>query len=183
MDRICVFCGSNAGRDPAYAAAAETVGEALARRDVGLVYGGGQVGLMGIVAAATLGAGGEAVGVIPEGLLAEEQPPADLTDLEIVDSFATRKERMGDLADGFLALPGGFGTVDELVEAVTWAQHGIQDAPCGFLNVAGFFDDLVAFFDHQTAEGFVAEPHRDVVVVEADVDALLDEFAAANREG
>jgi uncharacterized protein (TIGR00730 family) len=176
MDRICVFCGANTGNDPHYAAAARSVGETLARRDIGLVYGGGRVGLMGEVAEATLSGGGEVIGVIPEGLLDVEEPPGDLTDLEVVDSFQTRKERMGALADGFLALPGGFGTLDELVEAVTWTQHGIHDKPCAFLDVDGFFTDLVAFFDGLVEAGFVSEAHRDIVVVEDSTEAVLAAF-------
>ncbi|MFB6297035.1 MAG: TIGR00730 family Rossman fold protein [Salinirussus sp.] len=178
MDRLCVFCGSNAGDDTAYADAARTVGRTLAEREMGLVYGGGRIGLMGVVAGATLDAGGDVRGVIPERLLDREQPHGELTELEVVDSFETRKKRMSTLADGFLALPGGFGTLDELVEAVTWTQHGVQDKPCGLLNVAGFFDHLVAFFEHQTAAGFVSRADRELVTVGDDVDDLLDRFVA-----
>ncbi len=176
MERLCVFCGSQSGHDQVYANAAREVGETIARRDIGLVYGGGQVGLMGEVAAGVLDEGGEAVGIIPEHLLDEEQPPADLTDLEVVDSFQTRKDRMAALSDGFLALPGGFGTLDELIEVVTWAQHDIHDKPCGFLDVDGFYADLLAFFDRQVEAGFVSPAHRDLVVVEADIEALLAAF-------
>jgi hypothetical protein len=178
MDRICVYCGSSAGRDPAYVAAAREFGRALADRNVGLVFGGGRVGMMGAVADATLDAGGEAHGVIPEALVEREVAHERLTDLDVVDSMHARKQRMAELADGFVALPGGFGTLEELVEVLTWAQLGFHRDPCGLLNVAGYFEELVAFFDNQVAEGFVRPAHREMLVVSEDAGDLLDRFAA-----
>lgn len=177
MERICVYCGSSPGDDPAYREAAEAFGRTLAARDLGLVYGGGDVGMMGAVADATLDAGGEAYGVIPESLVERETPHRGLTELEIVDSMHTRKARMVERADGFVALPGGFGTLEELMEVLTWAQLGLHENPCGVLNVAGYFDGLVAYFDHAVEEGFVSVPHREMIEVADDADALLDAFA------
>ncbi len=178
MDRICVYCGSSDGRDPAYMDAARDLGRTLADRGIGLVYGGGRVGMMGAVADSVLDAGGDAFGVMPEALVEREIAHGGLTELEVVDSMHARKERMARLANGFIALPGGFGTLEELVEMLTWAQLGFHRLPCGFLNVAGYYAQLVGFFDHQVAEGFVNPSHRDMVVVTDDVAALLDQFAA-----
>ncbi|MFC6989163.1 TIGR00730 family Rossman fold protein [Haloplanus sp. GCM10025708] len=176
MDRVCVYCGSNPGRDPAYVESATAFGEALVARDVGLVYGGGHVGMMGAIADAVLDAGGEAVGVIPEALADQEEAHTGLTELHVVGSMHERKQRMVDLADGFAALPGGLGTIEEIFEVLTWAQLGFHGNPCGFLNVAGYYDDLTAFLDHATDESFVRPDHRDIVHVEADSEALLDAF-------
>ncbi|QLC34148.1 TIGR00730 family Rossman fold protein [Halarchaeum sp. CBA1220] len=178
MDALCVYCGSSSGERPAYAAAAADLGTALAERDVTLVYGGGRVGLMGAVADAALAAGGDVHGVIPESLEAKEVAHSGLTDLDVVASMHERKARMAELADGFVALPGGFGTLEEIVEVLTWAQLGFHEKPCGLLNVAGYYDDLAAFFDHQTDEGFVEETHREMVVVEDSVEDLLDAYAS-----
>ncbi|MFB6352913.1 MAG: TIGR00730 family Rossman fold protein [Halobacteriales archaeon] len=178
MERICVYCGSSPGRVPAYREAADAFGRTLADRGLGLVYGGGKGGLMGAVADATLSAGGAAHGVIPEPLLDREPPHEGLTALDVVDTMHERKQRMVELADGFVALPGGFGTLEELLEVLTWAQLGFHTDPCGFLNVDGYFDELVAFFDRQVADGFVSEAHREMVVVTDDADALLEAFAA-----
>lgn len=176
MDALCVYCGSSPGERPEYAAAAEELGRELADRDVTLVYGGGRVGLMGAVADAALDAGGDVHGVIPESLEAKEIAHSGLTRLDVVDSMHERKARMADLADGFVALPGGFGTLEEIVEVLTWAQLGFHQDPCGFLDVAGYYDDLVAFFDHQRAEGFVEGTHREMVVVADSVDELFDAY-------
>lgn len=178
MDRICVYCGSSEGRDPAYVDAARDLGRTLADRGIGLVYGGGRVGMMGVVADSVLDAGGDAYGVMPEALVEREIAHGELTELDVVDSMHARKERMARLADGFIALPGGFGTLEELVEMLTWAQLGFHRHPCGFLNVAGYYAQLVGFFDHQVEEGFVSTAHRNMVVVTDDVAALLDQFAA-----
>lgn len=178
MDRICVYCGSSEGWTSTYAEAARAFGRTLAGRDIDLVYGGGDIGLMGELADATLAAGGEAHGVIPEALQQRELAHRGLTTLEVVDSMHARKARMADLADGFVALPGGFGTLEELLEVLTWAQLGFHRNPCGLLNVDGYFDQLVAFFDHQTTEGFVREAHRDLLTVGGDAEELLDAFAA-----
>ena len=177
MDRICVYCGSSAGRDPAYAEAARALGRTLAGRGIGLVYGGGHVGLMGAVADATLEAGGDVYGVMPQALVDREIAHEGLTELVVVDSMHERKARMADLADGFVALPGGFGTLEELMEVLTWAQLGFHRDPCGLLDVGGYYASLVEFFDHQVEAGFVSEEHRRMVVVADDADVLLDRFA------
>jgi uncharacterized protein (TIGR00730 family) len=177
MRRVCVFCGSSPGRKPAYLEAARAMGRALARRGIGLVFGGGHVGLMGAVADAALAAGGEAVGVIPRGLQLRELAHEGLTTLHVVGSMHERKARMAELADGFVALPGGMGTLEELAEILTWAQLGLHARPCGLLDVAGYYDPLVAFLDRAVAEGFVRPDHRRLLVVAQDPDALLDAFA------
>lgn len=178
MDHICVYCGSSEGRKPAYAKAARAFGRTLTARGICLVYGGGAVGLMGELADAALAAGGKAHGVIPEALQERELSHEGLTALDVVDSMHARKARMAELADGFVALPGGFGTLEELLEVLTWAQLGFHRNPCGLLNIDGYFDQLVAFLDHQTAEGFVRDEHRDLLVVAADAGELLDAFIA-----
>jgi uncharacterized protein (TIGR00730 family) len=176
--RICVFCGASPGNEPRYVAAARDVGEGLATRGIGLVYGGGRVGLMGAVADAALAAGGEVVGVIPRGLQLRELAHEGLTTLHVVGSMHERKARMAELAEGFVALPGGMGTLEELAEILTWAQLGLHARPCGLLDVAGYYDPLVAFLDRAVAEGFVRPDHRRLLVVAQDPDALLDAFAA-----
>jgi uncharacterized protein (TIGR00730 family) len=178
MERICVYCGSRPGTDPAFVDAAEAFGRLLADRDLGLVYGGGDVGLMGAVADSALAAGGEVIGVIPEALFEREVAHEGVTDLHVVDSMHTRKRRMADLADGFVALPGGFGTLEELVEMLTWAQLGFHTDPCGLLNVSGYYDGLVSFFDAQVDAGFVEPSHRELLAVTDDPADLLDRFAA-----
>jgi uncharacterized protein (TIGR00730 family) len=178
MKRICVFCGSSPGTRPAYLEAARTVGSTLARRGIGLVYGGGSVGLMGAVADAALAAGGEVTGVIPRALQLRELAHAGLTRLHVVTSMHERKARMADLADAFLALPGGMGTLEELSEILTWAQLGLHAKPCGLLDVRGYYRPLVAFFDHAVADGFLRPEHRRMVMVGDDVEALLASFAA-----
>lgn len=178
MDRLCVYCGASEGRNPVYLDAARTLGRILADREIGLVYGGGHVGMMGAVADATLDAGGEAYGVMPQALVDREIAHKGLTDLNVVDSMHTRKERMAELSDGFIALPGGFGTLEELMEVLTWAQLGFHRNPCGFLNVGDYYTQLVGFFDQQVEEGFVSADHRNMVVVTDDVEELLDRFAA-----
>jgi hypothetical protein len=178
MERICVYCGSRSGTDPAFRTAAASFGRLLAERGIGLVYGGGDVGLMGAVADGALDAGGDVVGVIPEALEAREVAHAGLTRLDVVDSMHARKRRFADLADGFVALPGGFGTLEELVEMLTWAQLGFHTDPCGLLNVAGYYDGLVSFFETQVDAGFVEPAHRDLLVVTDDPDELLTRFAS-----
>ncbi len=178
MKRVCVFCGSSAGTLPAYADLARETGRALARRGLGLVYGGGSVGLMGAVADATLAAGGEVVGVIPRALQLRELAHARLTTLHVVASMHERKAKMAELAHAFVALPGGMGTLEELAEILTWAQLGLHARPCGLLDVAGYYRPLIAFFDQAVAAGFVRPEHRALVIVEEDPDALLDRFAA-----
>lgn len=179
MRRICVYCGSNAGRRPAYAAAARAVATAAARRGLGLVYGGGNVGLMGIAADAALAAGGEVIGVIPEQLADLELAHQGLTELHVVPSMHERKALMARLADAFVALPGGYGTFEELLEALTWTQLGLHAKPCGLLNVEGYYDPLVAQLERATADGFLRTDHASILIADADVDALLDRLASA----
>lgn len=160
MRRLCVFCGSSTGNRPEYREAARQLGCLLARHDVGLVFGGGHIGLMGILADAILEAGGEAIGVIPQALVDRELAHRGLTTLHVVAGMHQRKALMADLADAFLALPGGFGTADECFEILTWAQLGFHSRPIGLLNVAGFFDALLAWLDHCVQEGFLLPEMR-----------------------
>lgn len=174
--RLCVFCGSRTGHDPAFAEAARGLGILLAERGIGLVYGGTRIGLMSVIADAALESGGEVVGVIPQSLIDREIAHTELDDLQIVGSMHERKARMGELSDGFVALPGGLGTIEEAAEVLTWAQLRIHTKPCGFLNVAGFFDPLLGMFDHALEQGFLSAEHRAMVVVEESADALLERF-------
>jgi len=178
MRRVCVFCGSSNGANPVYLEAARAMGRALAGRGIGLVYGGGSTGLMGVVADAALEAGGEVVGVIPRALQLRELAHGGLTALHVVGSMHERKARMAELADGFVALPGGMGTLEELAEMITWAQLGLHAKPVGLLDVAGYYAPLTAFFDRATAEGFIRREHRELVLVGSEPGALLDRFAA-----
>ena len=178
MKRICVFCGSSAGAREEYAQAARSMGTLLAERGIGLVYGGGRVGLMGVVADAVLAAGGEAVGVIPEALMRREVGHLALTELHVVGSMHERKALMADLSDGFIAMPGGYGTFEEFCEVLTWSQLGIHPKPCGLLNVAGYYAPLLAMFDHAVAEGFVRSTHRGIVLEADDPASLLARMAA-----
>jgi uncharacterized protein (TIGR00730 family) len=173
-----VFCGSSAGNHTEYRAAAEELGAELARRKIGLVYGGGNVGLMGALADAVLKAGGEAIGVIPENLVAREVGHKGLTRLHIVDSMHERKALMAELSDAFVALPGGFGTFEEFCEIVTWSQLGLHEKPCGILNVEGYYSPLLAMFDHAVKEGFLKPENRALVLSRDSVGELL----AALRE-
>lgn len=175
--RVCLFCGSSAGTRPEYADAARATGRILAERGIGLVYGGGRVGLMGVAADAALAAGGEVIGVIPGAMVAREVGHLGLTELHVVETMHERKALMYDLSDAFLALPGGFGTLDELCEALTWSQLGLHGKPCGLLNVAGYFDGLLAFFDHATDQGFVRRPHRGLAISDVDPERLLERMA------
>ena len=172
-----MFCGSSPGARRDYADAARAMGAALAERGLGLVYGGGKVGLMGIVADAVLAAGGEAIGVIPHALEAREVGHTGLTELRVVHSMHERKALMADLSDGFVALPGGFGTFEEFCEVLTWQQLGIHTKPCGLLNVAGYYDPLLALFDGALREEFLREQHRAIVLTDTDPGRLLDRFA------
>ena len=174
---ICVFCGASRGNDPRYAAAAAVVGERLANRGIQLVYGGGRLGLMGAVADAALAAGGRVVGVIPRGLVDRELAHGGVSELRIVDTLHERKAVMAELADGFIALPGGLGTLEELAEVLSWAQLDLHTKPIGLLDVDGYFGKLEAFLDHAVAEGFVAERHRRLLLVDDDIDRLLKAFA------
>lgn len=176
--RICVFCGSNAGSDPAYADAARNLGLLFAREGIGLVYGGGSVGLMGEVADSVLSAGGEVIGVIPHALWAREVGHRGLTDLRIVETMHERKAMMADLSDAFIALPGGLGTLEEIFEIWTWAQLGLHAKPLGFLDVNGFYSPLMQFLDRAVRERFLKEPHRAIALVDEDAEGLLRKFDA-----
>lgn len=175
---ICVFCGASNGSDPRYAAAAAATGETLARRGIRLVFGGGRLGLMGAVADAALAAGGEVVGIIPRGLVEREVAHTSLTDLRVVETLHERKALMADLADAFIALPGGLGTLEELAEVLSWGQLELHAKPIGLLDVAGYFGPLEAFLDHAVGEGFVAERHRRLLLRDDDLDRLLAAFDA-----
>ena len=178
FQRLCVFCGSRSGADSAYRDAAESLGRLFVARQIGLVYGGGSVGLMGIVADAVLAAGGEVIGVIPEMLATRELLHPSVTDMHTVPSMHARKALMADLSDGFIALPGGYGTFEELFEVATWAQLGIHSKPVGLLNVRGFFDPLVALIKHAVQEGFIKPTQRSLIVVAEKPDDLLARLAA-----
>src|ERR1700681_4610865 len=172
MKRICVFCGSSPGSRPEYRAAAEELAAELVRRSIGLVYGGGNVGLMGIIADAVLKAGGEAAGVIPENLMAREVGPKGLTKLHVVRSMHERKALMADLSDAFVALPGGFGTLEEFCEVVTWTQLGLHAKPSGILNVLGYYSPLLRMFA-QAVEGHFLKPENRALVLAGDSPAEL----------
>jgi uncharacterized protein (TIGR00730 family) len=173
MKRIAVYCGANQGVRPEYAAAARALGTLLAREKIGLVYGGGMIGLMGIVADAALQHGGHVIGVIPEKLVIKEVVHEKLPDLRVVKTMHERKALMAELADGFIALPGGYGTFEEFFEVLAWSQLGWLRKPFGLLNVAGFYRGILDFFDHAVREGFLRAPHRDLVLVESDPETLL----------
>ena len=173
MKRICVFCGSSSGSLPEYHAAAEEMGAELARRNIGLVYSGGNVGLMGIIADTVLRAGGEAVGVIPEHLRAREVGHEGLTKLHVVQSMHERKALLADLSDAFVALPGGLGTLEEFCEVVTWTQLGLHTKPCGILNVLGYYSPLLAMFDYAVVERFLKPENRALVLARESPAELL----------
>jgi hypothetical protein len=176
--RICVFCGSNSGAKPEYRRAAEDVGRLLAARGIELVYGGGKVGLMGVVADAALAAGGRVIGVLPRALATKELAHEGLTDLRVVTSMHERKALMAELSDGFIALPGGIGTMEEFFEVWTWSQLGYHAKPCGLLNSGGYFDGLISFLDHMSAERFLRDEHRSMLVVAQTAGEILDRFAS-----
>jgi uncharacterized protein (TIGR00730 family) len=180
--RVCVFCGASSGRAPAYADAARAFGATLAARGLGLVYGGGRVGLMGAVADGALGAGGEAVGVIPQELVDRELAHGGLSELRVVGSLHERKALMAERADAFVALPGGFGTLDELMEQLTWWQLGLHSKPVGLLDVEDYWRPLIALARHATEEGFVRESDLAAIAVAADGAALLDRLGRLARE-
>jgi uncharacterized protein (TIGR00730 family) len=172
--RLCVFCGSSPGARPAYGEAAEELGRLLVAEGIGLVYGGGKVGLMGRLADAVLGEGGEAIGVMPEALVAKEIGHAGLSDLRVVGSMHERKALMADLSDGFVALPGGLGTLEELFEVYTWSQLGLHLKPCALLDVDGYYEGVATWLTHAVEERFVREDHRDMLIVESDPRGLLE---------
>lgn len=174
MNRICVFCGSSSGADRAFVKAARSLGSALALREVELVYGGAKVGIMRELADATLSTGGTVIGVMPRAMAEKAHP--GLSKLHLVDSMHQRKRLMHDLSDGFIALPGGLGTLDEFFEAVTWAQLGLHHKPCGLLNISNYYDNLLEFLDHAVTQQFMRPTHRDLFLVEKDPQRLLQRF-------
>lgn len=178
MKRICIYCGSNNGTHAAYMTAAQEMGKVLAERGIRLIYGGGKVGIMGIVADAVLEHGGEVTGVITKALFDLETGKNELADLRIADNMHERKAGMAALAEGFIALPGGFGTFEELFEAITWLQLGIHQKPVGILNVNGYYDALLVFLRHTCDQGFVREAHLQMLLVDDDPNALLDKMDA-----
>jgi len=178
MRRICVFCGSNAGARSEYAEAARALAAVLVGRKLGIVYGGGNVGLMGVLADAALERGGEVTGVIPRTLVDKEVAHRDVTELLIVETMHERKALMNDLSDAFIALPGGFGTLDEFFEVLTWSQLGFHGKPCALLNVAGYYDRMLAMLDHAVAERFLRPTHRELVIADTVPSRLLQRLSA-----
>jgi uncharacterized protein (TIGR00730 family) len=179
LQSICVFCGSNRGSGAVYAEAARSLARAIARARLRLVYGGGSIGLMGVLAEAALAEGVDVVGVAPRRLLDREVVHRNLSRLHVVESMHERKSKMAELSDAFIALPGGYGTLDELFEALTWTQLGYHRKPCGLLNVAGFFDRLAGYLDHAVAESFLTREHRDMLVVADDPDLIIEFLKSA----
>jgi uncharacterized protein (TIGR00730 family) len=178
IERICVFSGSSVGRRSAYTKAAQELARAMLERDIGLVYGGGCVGLMGVMADTILAGCGEVIGVIPDSLMRREVGHRGLTKLHIVQTMHERKSLMADLADAFIALPGGYGTLEEFAEIVTWSQLGIQQKPCGLLNVENYWSGLLQFVDHAVREDFVRPENRDLILVASTAREMLDKLAA-----
>ena len=177
MDKICVYCGSSPGNDPAYARAAGKLAEELCQRGITLVFGGGAVGVMGVIADAVLNNGGEVIGVIPKSLAVKEVAHENLTEMHVVASMHERKAMMSELADGFIALPGGWGTLEEIFEMLTWAQLGFHEKPCGLMNVEGYFDGLIAFLENSFTRKFVKELYRPLLMTSNQPAELLDRFA------
>jgi uncharacterized protein (TIGR00730 family) len=175
--QICVFCGASAGRSDAYRALARDVGRGLVEHGIGVVYGGGRVGLMGALADGALDAGGQVTGVIPRRLVDRELAHPGLTELHVVDTLHERKAKMAELADGFIALPGGLGTLEELSEVASWAQLDLHTKPIGLLGADGYWAPLIAWLDHAVDEGFISAEHRRLLQVDRDLDALLERFA------
>jgi uncharacterized protein (TIGR00730 family) len=178
MKRVCIFCGSSPGVRPAYAEAAGELARILVRLGIGIVYGGGNVGLMGVLADAAMAAGGEVIGVIPLSLFSKEVGHTGITDLRVVASMHERKALMADLADGFIAMPGGWGTFDEFCEILTWAQLGLHNKPCGILNTENYYDTLLAMFDHSVAEGFLKPEYRSLMIAAKEPEELVSKMRA-----
>jgi hypothetical protein len=178
MKRVCIFCGSNPGVRPAYAEAAGELARLLVKLGTGIVYGGGNVGLMGILADAAMVAGGEVIGVIPLALFSKEVGHTGITDLRVVASMHERKALMAELADGFIAMPGGWGTFDEFCEILTWAQLGLHNKPCGILNTENYYDTLLAMFDHSVAEGFLKPEYRSLMIAAKEPEELVSKMQA-----
>ena len=178
ISALCVFCGSSPGRRPDYIAASEELADQLLERDITLIYGGAHVGMMGSLADRMLAGGGRVIGVIPQALVEFEVAHEGLTDLQIVTDMHARKAAMAAQSDGFIALPGGLGTYEELFEVLTWAQLGFHQKPCGVINVAGFYNGLADFLNHAATEGFIRQSHRDLLLADSSAGALLDQFMA-----
>ena len=176
MKRVCVYCGSSDGKKPEYKEAARTLGRAMLDKGIGLVYGGAQIGIMGEIADTVMEGGGEVIGIMPKSLADREIFHTGLTRLEIVDSMHERKAMMADLSDGFIALPGGLGTIEEIFEVLTWAQLGFHQKPCALLNALGYYDNLSAFLNHTVIEGFVNTASRSMLITESDPVTLLERF-------
>ena len=178
MKRLAIYCGSATPADPVYIESARAIGRTLAERGIGVVYGGGRLGLMGAIADSALSAGGEVIGVIPQALVDAEVAHRGLTELHVVSGMHARKAAFTDLADGVVTIPGGTGTMDELWEALSWAQLGYHADPVGLLNVAGYYDHLIAFWEKSAEVGFLRPQHRDLLIVDTTLDGLLDKMAA-----
>lgn len=178
MRSICIYCASSPGARPEYAAAAEALARALVERDITIIYGGSSKGIMGRMADAALAAGGQVIGVLPKSLIKKEVGHAGLHELHIVESMHERKAKMSELAEGFIALPGGFGTLEEIIETITWAQLGFHRKPCGLLNAGGYFDALLQFLAHAVSEGFIRREHCDILQVAESPAELLAKFDA-----
>ncbi|MDH3492572.1 MAG: TIGR00730 family Rossman fold protein [Acidobacteriota bacterium] len=176
LNTVCVFCGSNPGTEPEFLEAATETGKFLAENRIGLVFGGGRVGLMGRVADTVMAAGGKVIGVIPRDLAEKEVAHQNLTELHVVESMHKRKALMAKLSDGFVAMPGGFGTFEEICEVITWTQLGFQQKPCGILNTNGYYKNLIALFDNATEKGFIRSEHRRLVLVSDKIDDLIDQL-------
>jgi len=177
MKSVCVFCGSSPGTRPEYTASARKLGALLAARGLTLIYGGGNVGMMGQIADAVLENGGAVTGVIPQAIADMEVAHTGLSDLRVVDSMHARKALMAELSDGFIAMPGGLGTIEEFVEVLTWAQLGFHEKPCGLLNIHGYYDRLLTFIDHVANQQFIQPAHRDLILVDEEPAALLEKFS------
>jgi len=176
MKRLCVYCGSSSGRQPVYAQVARQLARAMVNRNIDLVYGGASVGIMGEIANAVLEEGGDVIGIIPKGLFKKEVAHTGVTELREVDSMHERKSLMADLSDGFIALPGGLGTIEEIFEIITWSQLGMHRKPCGLLNVCHYYDKLIGFLDHAVTEQFIKAAHHSTILVDECPDALLGKF-------
>ena len=176
MKRLCVYCGSSSGRQPVYAQVARELARAMVNRNIDLVYGGASVGIMGEIANAVLEEGGDVIGIIPKELFKKEVAHTGVTELREVDSMHERKSLMADLSDGFIALPGGFGTIEEIFEIITWSQLGMHRKPCGLLNVCHYYDKLIGFLDHAVTEQFIKAAHHSTILVDECPDALLGKF-------
>ena len=176
MKRLCVYCGSSSGRQPVYAQVARRLARAMVNRNIDLVYGGASVGIMGEIANAVLEEGGDVIGIIPKGLFRKEVAHTGVTELREVNSMHERKSLMADLSDGFIALPGGLGTLEEIFEIVTWSQLGMHRKPCGLLNVCHYYDKLIGFLNHAVTEQFIKEAHHSTILVDECPDELLEKF-------